>query len=40
MERNANYDAETGAQIFLRLWTLGNRGRDPFGDAVRPNFPP
>src|ERR1700733_13263934 len=22
------------------LWTLGNRGRDPFGDAVRPTFPP
>src|SRR5919108_6499317 len=22
------------------LWTLGNRGRDPFGDAVRPPLPP
>src|SRR3954453_10090130 len=22
------------------LWTLGNRGRDPFGDAVRPTLPP
>ncbi len=22
------------------LWTLGNRGRDPFGDAVRDTFPP
>ena len=22
------------------LWTLGNRGRDPFGDAVRGTFPP
>lgn len=22
------------------LWTLGNRGRDPFGDFVRPVFPP
>lgn len=22
------------------LWTLGNRGRDPFGDAVRPPIPP
>jgi xylose isomerase len=22
------------------LWTLGNRGRDPFGDAVRAAFPP
>jgi xylose isomerase len=22
------------------LWTLGNRGRDPFGDAVRATFPP
>src|SRR5213082_876355 len=22
------------------LWTVGNRGRDPFGDAVRPTLPP
>jgi xylose isomerase len=22
------------------LWTLGNRGRDPFGDAVRPSISP
>ena len=22
------------------LWTLGNRGRDPFGDAVRATIPP
>ena len=22
------------------LWTVGNRGRDPFGDAVRPVLPP
>jgi xylose isomerase len=22
------------------LWTVGNRGRDPFGDAVRPTMPP
>lgn len=22
------------------LWTVGNRGRDPFGDAVRPAMPP
>ena len=22
------------------LWTVGNRGRDPFGDAVRPSMPP
>ncbi len=22
------------------LWTLGNRGRDPFGEAVRPTLPP
>src|SRR5436190_9899012 len=22
------------------LWTVGNRGRDPFGDAVRPSIPP
>jgi xylose isomerase len=22
------------------LWTVGNRGRDPFGDVVRPSLPP
>src|SRR5215469_2953488 len=22
------------------LWTVGNRGRDPFGEAVRPTIPP
>jgi xylose isomerase len=22
------------------LWTVGNRGRDPFGDAVRNSIPP
>jgi xylose isomerase len=22
------------------LWTVGNRGRDPFGEAVRPTLPP
>ena len=22
------------------LWTVGNRGRDPFGEAVRPSLPP
>ena len=22
------------------LWTVGNRGRDPFGDAVRNTIPP
>jgi len=22
------------------LWTVGNRGRDPFGDAVRPTLTP
>src|SRR5215831_2648437 len=22
------------------LWTVGNRGRDPFGEAVRPSMPP
>ena len=22
------------------LWTVSNRGRDPFGDAVRPALPP
>src|SRR5215472_11700828 len=22
------------------LWTVGNRGRDPFGEAVRPTVPP
>ncbi|HET6852993.1 MAG TPA: hypothetical protein VFH46_11865 [Pyrinomonadaceae bacterium] len=22
------------------LWTVGNRGRDPFGDATRPSLSP
>ena len=22
------------------LWTVGNRGRDPFGETVRPALPP
>ena len=27
-------------QFSFGLWTVGNRGRDPFGDVVRPALPP
>src|SRR5213083_2458468 len=27
-------------QFTFGLWTVGNRGRDPFGDAVRASIPP
>src|SRR6266567_1938322 len=34
------YDPQPEHKFSFGLWTLGNRGRDPFGDAVRPTFPP
>src|SRR5882724_8394802 len=27
-------------KLTFGLWTVGNRGRDPFGDAVRPTLTP
>lgn len=34
------YQPEPAHKFSFGLWTLGNRGRDPFGDAVRPTLPP
>jgi len=35
-----NYDPRPEHKFSFGLWTVGNRGRDPFGDAVRPTIPP
>ena len=35
-----NYEPKPEHKFSFGLWTLANRGRDPFGDAVRPTFPP
>src|SRR5580765_6962688 len=37
---NETYQPKPEHKFTFGLWTLGNRGRDPFGDAVRPTFPP
>lgn len=39
-KKNGNYDPKPEHKFSFGLWTLGNRGRDPFGDFVRPPFPP
>lgn len=36
----ANYEPKPEHKFSFGLWTLANRGRDPFGDAVRPSFAP
>jgi xylose isomerase len=35
-----NYEPRPEHKFSFGLWTVGNRGRDPFGDAVRPTIPP
>src|SRR5437867_10057683 len=35
-----SYQPKPEDRFTFGLWTLGNRGRDPFGDAVRPPIPP
>ena len=35
-----NYQPKPEHKFSFGLWTLGNRGRDPFGDAVRRTMPP
>src|SRR5262252_3476144 len=35
-----NYTPRPEHHFTFGLWTVGNRGRDPFGDAVRPTIPP
>src|SRR5919199_679235 len=34
------YAPQPGHKFTFGLWTVGNRGRDPFGDAVRPTLAP
>ena len=38
--KNGNYAPKPEHKFSFGLWTLGNRGRDPFGDFVREVFPP
>lgn len=39
--RNGNaYQPKPEHKFSFGLWTVGNRGRDPFGEAVRPAIPP
>jgi xylose isomerase len=35
-----SYQPKPEHKFSFGLWTLGNRGRDPFGDFVRPTIPP
>src|SRR4051812_16922674 len=39
MAENA-YEPSSDHKFTFGLWTVGNRGRDPFGDAVRPTLKP
>ncbi|HEX7960244.1 MAG TPA: xylose isomerase, partial [Terriglobales bacterium] len=39
--KNGNaYQPRPEHKFSFGLWTVGNRGRDPFGDAVRPTITP
>jgi xylose isomerase len=38
--KNGSYEPRPEHKFSFGLWTVGNRGRDPFGDAVRPTIPP
>ena len=40
MSPSAKYQPTAEHKFSFGLWTLGNRGRDPFGDAVRPTISP
>jgi xylose isomerase len=35
-----NYQPKPEHKFTFGLWTVGNRGRDPFGDATRPTLSP
>lgn len=37
---SSTYTPKPEHKFSFGLWTVGNRGRDPFGDAVRPAIPP
>src|SRR5579862_6064875 len=36
----SDYTPQKSDKFTFGLWTVGNRGRDPFGDAVRETIPP
>src|SRR5271170_3122082 len=40
MSSNGNYQPRAENKFSFGLWTVGNRGRDAFGDAVRPTISP
>ncbi len=40
MKNNEQYEPQAEHKFSFGLWTLGNRGRDPFGDFVRPVVSP
>ena len=40
MNNNGTYDPKPEDKFSFGLWTVGNRGRDPFGDFVRPVLSP
>jgi len=37
---SSSYDPKPEHKFSFGLWTVGNRGRDPFGEAVRPTISP
>src|SRR5713101_4750873 len=37
---SGNYQPKPEHKFSFGLWTVGNRGRDPFGDATRPSLSP
>ncbi|PWU05702.1 MAG: xylose isomerase, partial [Verrucomicrobia bacterium] len=37
---NDSYQPRPEHKFSFGLWTVGNRGRDPFGDFVRPTMDP
>src|SRR3984885_7870208 len=40
MTKTDDYQPRAEHKFSFGLWTVGNRGRDAFGDAVRPTIPP
>ncbi len=40
MTEHGQYQPKPEHKFSFGLWTIGNRGRDPFGDFVRPTMPP
>jgi len=40
MRRDGRFDPTPSDKFTFGLWTVGNRGRDPFGEFVRPALDP